>query len=144
MKTQEKNLILRIIGGAKENELIPIEIEQCLLGNDPQCAIVRTPDGVQIQARTGTLLINDQPTKVKWLQEGDIVQLGTSKFAIANLGTLEPAAPIDLTPPEFQADAPVEPPQQQSTPEDPQVAELASTAPTSDEQSTENAADVPL
>ena len=86
MKTNQQDLILKMLDGSEAGQLVPIQVEQCLLGSDPQCAIIRTPDGVQAQCTKGLMLINDVETKVKWLAEGDTVKLGNSTFEIAELG----------------------------------------------------------
>ena len=86
MKTTQQNLILKMLGGPVPGKLVPIEAEQCLLGVDPQCAIIRTPDGVQVKQSKGILLVNDVETDEKWLSEGDVVQLGNSVFEIEELG----------------------------------------------------------
>ena len=86
MKTTEKNLVLKMLEGPETGKLIPIEVEKCLLGVDPQCVVIRTPEGVQVQSSKGELLVNDVETKSQWLSQGDVVKLGSSVFEIKELG----------------------------------------------------------
>lgn len=94
------DLVLRLTGGQRDGELIPVKTQKCFLGIDanlengvvdqPQCAIFRGTNGVAVRSYGDGLSINGVATTVHWLKEGDRIEFPNSMTVeVAQLGWME-------------------------------------------------------
>ena len=92
------DLVLRLTGGQRDGELIPVSTPKCYLGMEepvdggeqPQCAIFRGPKGAAVKSYAGDVLVNGVASSVHWLKEGDRIEFPNSvSLEVAQLGWVE-------------------------------------------------------
>ena len=93
------DLVLRVTGGSRNGELIPVSTPKCYLGMDltndaisknPQCAIFRGREGAVIRSYGKQVLFNDAKASLHWLQEGDSIQFPNQmNIEVVQLGELK-------------------------------------------------------
>ena len=82
------DLILRVAGGRRDGELIPVKTRNCFLGFEessnqgvvekPKCAIFRGPNGTAVKSYTDDVSVNGVSSTVHWLREGDRIEFPNS------------------------------------------------------------------
>ena len=94
------DLVLRLSGGQRDGELIPVSTPKCYLGMDdseeggeqPQCAIFRGPKGAAVKSYASEVLVNGVASSVHWLKEGDRIEFPNSvSIEVTQLGWVEQA-----------------------------------------------------
>lgn len=96
------DLILRVAGGHRDGELIPVKTKKCFLGFEessdqgvvekPKCAIFRGPNGTAVKSYADDVSVNGVASTVHWLKEGDRIEFPNSMTVeVAQLGWLEHA-----------------------------------------------------
>ena len=93
------DLILRVTGGPRSGELIPVSTPKCYLGmesnNDaisknPQCVIFRGREGAVIRSYADKVTLNNAAASLHWLQEGDAIRFPNQmKIEVVQLGELK-------------------------------------------------------
>ncbi len=92
------DLVLRLTGGQRDGELIPVSTPKCYLGMDesnengeqPQCAIFRGPKGAAVKSYADDVLVNGIASTVHWLKEGDRIDFPNSiSIEVTQLGWVE-------------------------------------------------------
>ena len=93
------DLVLRLSGGHRDGELIPVSTKKCFLGmeadshgveQNPQCAIFRGPKGAAVRSYADAVLVNGVASTVHWLKEGDRIAFPNSMTVeVAQLGWVE-------------------------------------------------------
>ena len=84
MDFTSSDLVFRLVDGSETGTFFPVKTKKCLLGNDlsktdennPQCAVIRGPKGTAIHSFGTSIVVNGEPVKTQWLQDGDQIQLG--------------------------------------------------------------------
>jgi hypothetical protein len=95
------DLVLRLAGGQRDGELIPVNTQKCFLGfeetsdhavEQPQCAIFRGPNGAAVRSYGSNVSVNGVASTVHWLKEGDRIEFPNSMTVeVAQLGWVETA-----------------------------------------------------
>ncbi len=96
------DLVLRLTGGQRDGELIPVKTHKCFLGieesydgdvvEQPQYAIFRGPDGAAVRSYGDNVSVNGIASTVHWLKEGDRIEFPNSvTVEVAQLGWVESA-----------------------------------------------------
>ncbi len=98
-EVKTSDLILRVSGGSRDGELIPVSTSKCYLGmeseNDaisknPQCVIFRGRQGAVIRSYADQVLFNDAAASLHWLRKGDSIKFPNStKVEVVQLGELK-------------------------------------------------------
>jgi len=91
------DLVLRLTGGQRDGELIPVSTPRCYLGTEesegseqPACAIFRGPKGAAVKSYAGDVLVNGVAASVHWLKEGDCIEFPNSiSIEVTQLGWVE-------------------------------------------------------
>ena len=93
------NLVLRLSGGQRDGEMIPVSTQKCFLGmeanakgetSNPQCAIFRGPKGAAVRSYASDVMVNGTASTVHWLKEGDRIAFPNSvSVEVAQLGWVE-------------------------------------------------------
>ncbi len=93
------NLVLRLSGGQRDGEMIPVSTQKCFLGMEanakgetanPQCAIFRGPKGAAVRSYASDVMVNGTASTVHWLKEGDRIAFPNSvSVEVAQLGWVE-------------------------------------------------------
>ncbi len=97
------DLILQLLGGQRDGELISIHSEKCLLGSEEsgeqsggasRCAIFRGPQGAALRSYCDGILVNGEFKTTHWLVEGDRIEFPNSiSVEVQQIGCL----PADST-----------------------------------------------
>ena len=83
-------LVLRLIGGERDGQLITIENEKCLLSDlshsikdaeNYRCVIFRGEKGVAFRSYSDHVLCNGAKVSVQWLKKGDLIKV-TDSFSV--------------------------------------------------------------
>lgn len=96
------DLILRVSGGSRDGELIPVNTPKCYLGmeatneavsKNPHCVIFRGSRGVVVRSYADQVMFNDSSTSLHWLEKGDTIKLPNAmKFEVVQLGEVKDIA----------------------------------------------------
>ena len=96
------DLVLRVTGGPRSGELIPVSTPKCYLGmestneaisKNPQCVIFRGREGAVIRSYADQVTLNDAAASLHWLQEGDAIRFPNQmKIEVVQLGELKDIA----------------------------------------------------
>lgn len=97
---QTDDLVLRLTGGQRDGELIPVKTIKCFLGVEEnsdegvtersQCAIFRGSNGATFRSYDDNVLVNGVACTVHWLKEGDRIEFPNSMTVeIAQLGCVK-------------------------------------------------------
>ena len=96
------DLILRVSGGSRDGELIPVDTPKCYLGmettnesvsENPHCVIFRGRRGAVIRSYADQVMFNDAAASLHWLQKGDTIQFPNAmKVEVVQLGELKDSA----------------------------------------------------
>ena len=99
LNVQPSDLILRVTGGSRDGELIPVSTPKCYLGmestndaiaDNPQCAIFRGRDGVVMRSYNKRVMLNDAAASLDWLRKGDTIRFPNKmKFQVVQLGDIK-------------------------------------------------------
>ena len=83
-------LVLRLIGGERDGQLVTIENEKCLLSDlshsikdaeNYRCVIFRGEKGVAFRSYSDHVLCNGAKVSVQWLKKGDLIKV-TDSFSV--------------------------------------------------------------
>ncbi|MFT5302080.1 MAG: hypothetical protein ACI814_002894 [Mariniblastus sp.] len=93
------DLILRLTGGLRDGELVPVNTAKCFVGLEgsasgrvdlPHCAIFRGPQGAAVRSYGGDVTVNGNSSTVHWLKEGDRIEFPNSLFVeVTQLGSVD-------------------------------------------------------
>lgn len=96
------DLILRVSGGSRDGELIPVGTPKCYLGmestqeaisRNPHCVIFRGREGAVIRSYADKVMFNDSAASLHWLRKGDTIGFPNSmKVEVVQLGELKDKA----------------------------------------------------
>lgn len=84
-------LVLKMIGGALDGKLLPINTQKCFLTggekqSEGQCAIIRGPGGTALKSVGTPVVVNERTDNLHWLQEGDTIKIGETIMYVEQLG----------------------------------------------------------
>ncbi|MDG1872540.1 MAG: hypothetical protein P8J27_01415 [Mariniblastus sp.] len=106
----QNDLVLRLAGGPRDGEVIPVVTKKCFLGleqcderisGNPLCVIFRGSKGVVVRSFSDGVLFNGVPSAIHWLEQGDQIKFPNSlTVQIAQLGTVVAGGEED----EFEAE----------------------------------------
>lgn len=89
------DLVLRVSGGERDGELVPVETRKCCLDaqvnrRQATCAIFRGPHGVAVRSYDKAITFNGASATVHWLEQGDQIEFGNQLVVeVAQIGSIE-------------------------------------------------------
>ena len=94
----QTDLVLRLSGGPRDGEAIPVSTRKCFLGmessdqtisDNPQCVIFRGSRGAVVRSYSDEILFNGEASSVHWLSQGDQIKFPNSlTVKIEQLGSI--------------------------------------------------------
>ena len=103
-KTSTNDLVLQLMGGDRDGQLLPVQTAKCLLSSlirdkadaeKYRCAIFRGSKGVAFRSYSDHVLVNGSKVSVQWLKQGDLISLTPDlTVVVKQLGVFDAANPV--------------------------------------------------